>query len=53
MNAKVPRAERDELPLVVGTEGIAWVPGVRVAEWAKVTEATRAAMVVSVHRRES
>lgn len=53
VNAKVPRAERDELPLVVGTEGIAWVPGVRVAEWAKVIEATRTAVVVSVQRRES
>jgi len=41
VNAKVPRSLRDGLPLVVGDRGIAWVPGVRIAEWAKVTPETR------------
>jgi tRNA(Ile)-lysidine synthase len=41
VNAKVPRSERDGWPLVVGERGIAWVPGVRIAEWAKVTPQTR------------
>jgi tRNA(Ile)-lysidine synthase len=42
IDAKVPRAVRDRLPLVVTSAGIAWVGGVRPAEWAKVTPATRA-----------
>jgi tRNA(Ile)-lysidine synthase len=41
IDAKVPRAVRDRLPLVVTSAGIAWVAGVRPAEWAKVTPATR------------
>jgi len=39
--AKMPRAERDRLPLVVTPRGIAWVVGMRIAEWAKITPATR------------
>jgi tRNA(Ile)-lysidine synthase len=41
IDAKVPRAWRDHLPLLVTGAGIAWVAGVRPAEWAKVTPATR------------
>ena len=40
VDARVPRAERDTLPLLVGQRGIAWVPGQRPADWAKVTAAT-------------
>ena len=50
VNAKVPRGERDDLPLVVGERGIAWVPGVRVAHWAAVTDATRRVVSVSIER---
>jgi tRNA(Ile)-lysidine synthase len=42
IGARIPRAVRDRLPLVVTSAGIAWVAGVRPAEWAKVTPATRA-----------
>jgi tRNA(Ile)-lysidine synthase len=41
IDAKVARAERDSLPLFVTNAGIAWVGGVRIADWAKVTSATR------------
>jgi tRNA(Ile)-lysidine synthase len=41
IDAKVPRAQRDRLPLLATSAGIAWVAGVRPAEWAKVTPATR------------
>jgi tRNA(Ile)-lysidine synthase len=41
IDAKIPRAERDRLPLLVSRAGIAWVAGVRPADWAKVTSATR------------
>ena len=50
VNAKVPRGERDDLPLVVSERGIAWVPGVRVAQWAVVTAATRRVVEVSLER---
>ncbi|MCI0778662.1 MAG: tRNA lysidine(34) synthetase TilS, partial [Chloroflexi bacterium] len=50
VNAKVPRGERDDLPLVVSDRGIAWVPGVRVAQWAVVTAATRRVVEVSLER---
>ncbi|MCH7607021.1 MAG: tRNA lysidine(34) synthetase TilS, partial [Chloroflexi bacterium] len=50
VNAKVPRGERDDLPLVVSDRGIAWVPGVRVAQWAVVTAATRRVVEVSIER---
>ena len=50
VNAKVPRGERDELPLVVSDRGIAWVPGVRVADWAVVKAGTRRVVEVSLER---
>jgi len=50
IDAKVPRALRDRLPLVVTGRGIAWVAGVRPAEWAKVTPATRAVLRLQVIR---
>ncbi len=40
VDAKVPRAERDLVPLVVSDEGIAWVVGHRVAHWARLREDT-------------
>jgi tRNA(Ile)-lysidine synthase len=41
VDAHVPRAERDAVPLLCAGRGIAWVVGQRPAEWAKVTPATR------------
>ena len=52
VDEKVPRWERDAVPLVVGARGIAWVVGHRVAAWAAVTPATREAVVISFRRRE-
>jgi tRNA(Ile)-lysidine synthase len=50
IDAKIPQAVRDRLPLVVTGRGIAWVAGVRPAEWAKVTPATRAILRLQVSR---
>ena len=33
-DAKVPRAWRDSVPLLVSEQGIAWVVGYRIADWA-------------------
>ena len=41
VDAHVPRAERDAVPLVCSDRGIAWVVGQRPAEWAKITAGTR------------
>jgi len=48
IDAKVPRRVRDRLPLLVTERGIAWVAGVQIAEWAKVTPATRQILCVQV-----
>ncbi len=40
VDEKIPRAQRDEVPLVVSERGILWVVGWRIADWAKVTDAT-------------
>jgi len=50
IDAKIPRSMRDRLPLVVTSTGIAWVAGVRPAEWAKVTSATRAILRLKLLR---
>ncbi len=45
---KVPRAWRDRVPLLVSAEGIAWVAGYRVAQWARVQDAGDGAPVLWV-----
>jgi tRNA(Ile)-lysidine synthase len=50
IDAKMPRAVRDRVPLVVSATGIAWVVGVRIAEWAKVTPTTREVLSLQVTR---
>lgn len=42
VDAKVPRSQRDFVPLVCAPWGIAWVVGYRLDERAKVTDATQA-----------
>ena len=46
VNAKVPRGSRATLPLLVTQRGIAWVAGVRVADWARTTDATKRVLVI-------
>lgn len=42
INAKAPRAARDRLPVLVGSEGrVLWACGLRVDERARVTDGTR------------
>lgn len=50
---KIPRLVRDRLPLIVTDAGIAWVAGVRMAEWAKVTPSTRQILILEVIRQVS
>ncbi len=53
IDAKVPRVVRDRLPLVVSSAGIAWVAGMRPAEWAKVVPATRLILRLELLRDDS
>jgi tRNA(Ile)-lysidine synthase len=41
---KIPRMQRDEIPLLVGREGIVWVIGHDIADPCKVTEKTRSVL---------
>jgi tRNA(Ile)-lysidine synthase len=41
VDTKVPRRQRDSVPVVYDDEGIAWVAGYRIAARAKVTASTR------------
>jgi tRNA(Ile)-lysidine synthase len=50
IDAKIPRVLRDRVPLVVTSKGIAWVAGMRPAEWAKVTATTRAVLRLQLVR---
>ena len=36
VDCRVPRERRDRVPLLISPKGIAWVVGVRIAEWARV-----------------
>ena len=52
VDAKVPRAWRDRVPLVVSPKGIAWVVGWRIAEWAKVRSETAGALEIRFQRTD-
>ena len=41
---------RDSVPLIVTAQGIAWVVGWRIAEWAKVDEADPECLEIRVER---
>lgn len=49
-NAKIPRAWRDRIPLLVSRHGILWLVGWRISEPAKVTDSTRQVLVVQFQR---
>ena len=44
-DSKVPRSQRDGIPLLVCQRGIAWVVGHRVAEWARAGDGAPLALV--------
>ena len=52
VDAKVPRRERDGIPVVCDEAGIVWVAGYRVAERAKVTASTRRTMRLEAQRND-
>lgn len=50
INAKIPHELRAGWPLLIGAGGIAWVCGLRVAEWAAVHKTTTAVWIVRISR---
>jgi tRNA(Ile)-lysidine synthase len=52
VDRKIPRAERDRVPLVVDAAGrIVWVAGVTIAEECRVTAPSAGVVVLKVHKR--
>ena len=47
VDAKVAVNDRDKIPLLVTSKGIAWVGGQRVAQWASITPRTKNVLKVS------
>ena len=54
VNRKVPRAEREALPLVLTADesAVIWIPGVRSSEAYRVTEATRKVLEITIEEKE-
>jgi len=51
VDARIPRAQRDAVPLVCGKPGIVWVVGHRIDGRARVTETTRRLLRLRFRRR--
>ena len=52
IDEKIPTSRRDSVPLVVTSQGIAWVVGWRIAEWAKVGDHDRECLEIRIERAE-
>ena len=52
IKAKVPASWRDRIPLVTSTDNgrIAWLPGIRLAEWAKLSPVHQTALQLRIER---
>jgi tRNA(Ile)-lysidine synthase len=48
INAKIPRAVRDRLPLLASATGIIWIPGWRIDTRVRVTEYTSAVLQIAL-----
>ena len=50
IDAHIPRASREGVPLVVGEKGIVWVVGWRIAHWARVAPETQEGIEITFAR---
>ena len=53
IDAHVPRAQRNDTPLLMANDRVAWVVGWRIAHWARVTPETEVVLEVSFHKTEA
>lgn len=52
VDAKIPREEREQIPVVMDQKGIVWVPGFRIDERAGIGSTSEEVLVLAVHRGE-
>lgn len=52
IDMKIPRSERDRIPLVCDSGGILWVVGCRQAERTRITEHTNRYIIMEANRQE-
>jgi len=50
INAKIPQAFRDRIPLLVSPQGILWIVGWRPSETAKITDRTKRVLYIAFRR---
>lgn len=53
VNSKIPQECRDRVPLVVAPQGIAWVMGFRIADWARIRSTDDRVLRMSFVREKS
>ena len=53
VDAKIPRHSRDSVPLITTENGIAWVVGWRIADWAKLTSEDKRCLQLRFISREN
>lgn len=52
INLKVPREERDVIPLICFDDEIAWIVGYKVSESFKITKSTKRVLKISFEGKE-
>ena len=52
INLKVPREERDIIPLICFDDEIAWIVGYKVSESFKITKSTKRVLKISFEGKE-
>lgn len=52
VDQKIPRKERDRLPILAEDDHVLWVMGYRISEYYKVTENTKRILKVQLIRKE-
>ena len=52
VDQKIPREERDRLPILAEEDHVLWVMGYRISEYYKVTENTKRILKVQLIRKE-
>lgn len=48
VNQKIPRSERDQLPLVADSDGVLWILGYRISEQIKVSDETTTVIEIEI-----
>ena len=51
INAKIPAAKRDQIPILASKSRVLWIAGMRMAEDCRVTQSTR--LVLEVRANET